>query len=91
MDNERDIAMNTQPYAEDLGVTHSDHVGEELVGEPCQAEVTQEHIRQLRQMIVMHQAALLIMQRAMFDLLPNQDARVLDLADLLDVKLPWIT
>ena len=26
MNNERDIAMNTQPYAEDLGVMHTDHV-----------------------------------------------------------------
>lgn len=67
-----------------------DHVGEELVGEPCQAEVTQEHIRQLREMIILQQHALVIVQRALFDLLPNQDGRVLDLADLLDVELPWI-
>jgi hypothetical protein len=26
MNNERDIIMNTQPYAEDLGITHTDHV-----------------------------------------------------------------
>ena len=26
MNNERDIIMNTQPYAEDLGVSHTDNV-----------------------------------------------------------------
>ena len=68
-----------------------DHVGEELQGGPCEAEVTQEHIRQLREMIALQQVSLAIVQRALFDLLPNQDGRVLELADSLDVELPWIT
>lgn len=67
-----------------------DHVGEELQSVPCETEVTQEHVRQLRQMIVLQQHALAVVQRFMFDALPSGDARVEELNDYLNVELPWI-
>lgn len=67
-----------------------DHVGEELFGDPCQAEVTQEHIRQLREVIILQQYALAVVQRAMFDFLPSGDSRVEELNEYLNVQLPWV-
>lgn len=64
-----------------------DHVGEEL---QCEAEVTQEHIRQLREVVVLQQHALAVVQRVLWDLLPNGDARLEELNDYLNFELPWI-
>lgn len=64
-----------------------DHVGEEL---QCEAEVAQEHIRQLRDMVVLQQHALAAVQRVLFDLLPSGDARLEEINDYLDVEFPWI-
>jgi hypothetical protein len=64
-----------------------DHVGEEL---QCEAEVTQEHVRQLREIVVRQSAALVCAMNALDDLLPNGDARVGKMAQCLDFDLPWI-
>lgn len=66
------------------------HVGEELHGGPCQAEVTQEHIRQLREMVILQQHALAAVQRVLFDLIPGGDARLDEINEYLDVELPWV-
>jgi hypothetical protein len=63
------------------------HVGEEL---QCEAEVTQEHIRQLRDIVVRQSAALICAMNALDDVLPNGDVRVGKMAQCLDFDLPWI-
>ena len=68
-----------------------DHVGEELQGGPCEAEVTQEHIRQLREVVVNQRQALIAVQRILWDLLPNGDWRIELLNEHLNKDAtPWI-
>jgi hypothetical protein len=62
-----------------------DHTG---VGLQCEDAWHQE-VLQLRQMIVNHREALVIVLNAMCLALPNRDANVLELAELLDEPFPW--
>lgn len=67
-----------------------DHIGEELQGGPCEAEVTQEHIRQLREIVVRQSAALLCAMEVLSDLVPRGDKRVDKMVACLDFSPPWI-
>lgn len=63
---------------------------EEHVGELMQCEdAWHQEVLQLRQMIVRYREALTLVQQAIVELLPNQDGRVLDLAELIESPLPW--
>ena len=63
---------------------------EEHVGELMQCEdAWHQEVLQLRQMIVRYREALVIVLNSMCLALPNRDANVLELAELLDEPFPW--
>ncbi len=63
-----------------------DHAGEEL---QCEDAWHQE-VLQLRQVIVRYREALVVVLNSMCLVLPNRDANVLELAELLDEPFPWL-
>jgi hypothetical protein len=65
-----------------------DHVGEEL---SCEAEVTQEHIQQLREVIYNQRQVLIAVHRILWDLLPDGDWRIEQITKYLNRDAtPWI-
>ena len=65
-----------------------DHVGEQL---QCEAEVTQEHIRQLREIVARQTVALDIVRKALLKVLPEDDRDMVSLTEMVDFEpFPWI-